>query len=263
MRTHLLLGLFVGLPMALASGRAGAADATLDQTLACMRANIPPSVRIQTVEVDAWDRTGGQRTLKAKLYGIKENNRARIMLRIDAPTDLAGAAYLVREGETMDEMYLYLPSLQKVRRITGASMDGQLWGTDLSYNDLKQIQNAFSGADVTMDPAPAKYEARDVRVLSFKPRKEDASRYTTIRAQIDTQTCVPLSVEFIDQAGVRKTLAVKPADVKQSNARWYAEEAEIKDTRNGTRTRLKVTGVIAGDKLAGRYFSPQTFYLGN
>ena len=46
-------------------------------------------------------------------------------------------------------------------------------------------------------------------------------------------------------------------------SRWYAQEAEIKDLKNGTRTRLKVTGLEAPDKLASRYFSPQTFYLGN
>ena len=242
---------------------AAAADPALDQTLSCMRANIPPAVRIQTVEVNAWDRTGGQRTLKGKLFGIKEKGRARIMLRVDAPADLAGAAYLVREGEKLDEMYLYLPSMQKVRRITGASLDGQLWGTNLSYNDLKQIQNAFSGASVAMEPAPGQYDGRAVSVLAFSPRKEDGSRYTSMRARIDRQTCVPLSVEFIDASGVRKTLTVKAADVKQSNSRWYAEEAEVRDVKNGTHTRLKVTGVVAGDTLAARYFSPQTFYLGN
>jgi hypothetical protein len=114
-----------------------------------------------------------------------------------------------------------------------------------------------------MEPAQGKYEGRDVSVLSFTPRKEDGSRYTSMRAQIDRQTCVPLNVEFIDQTGVRKTLGVKPEGVKQANSRWYAEEAEVKDIMNGTHTHLKVTGVSAGDKLAGRYFSPQTFYLGN
>ena len=39
-----------------------------------------------------------------------------------------------------------------VRRITGGQLDGQLWGTDLSYNDLKQLQNAFSGSQVTLEP---------------------------------------------------------------------------------------------------------------
>ena len=238
-------------------------DPVLDQTLACMRANIPPTVRIQSVEVTAWDRGGGERTLKGRLFGTREKERVRVMMRIEAPTDLAGASYLVREGEKADEMHLYLPATRKTRRITGASLDGQLWGTDLSYNDVKQIQNAFSGANVVRDPAAAQYEGRAVHILSFEPRKEDNSRYKIVRTQVDQKTCVALKVEFLDAGGVRKTLSVKPADLKQAGSHWYASDALIEDVKNGTRTRVKVTGVATGDKLANRYFHPQTFYLGN
>jgi hypothetical protein len=245
-------------PLASAAG-----DPALAPILDCMRANIPPTVRIQTIEVKAWDRTGGERQLKGKLYGTREDERVRVMMRIEAPQDLAGAAYLVREGTKSDEMHLYLPSVRKVRRITGASLDGQLWGTDLSYNDVKQIQNAFTGADVVREPAQLQYEGRTVNVLSFAPRKEDVSRYKAIRTLVDEKTCVALMVEFLEPSGVRKTLAVKPADLKQSGPHWYASRAEIKDLKNGTRTELTVTGVTSGDKLATRYFNPQTFYLGN
>ncbi len=241
---------------------APAADPALDKVLECMRANIPPSVRIQSVEITAWDRTQGERSLRGKLYGTRENQKLRVMVRIEAPSDLSGASYLVREGEKSDEMYLYLPSLRKVRRITGASMDGQLWGTDLSYNDLKQIQNAFTGANVKLEP-PSQLEGHPVHVISIAPRAEDGSRYKGIKASIDQKTCVPLAVEFSDPAGVRKTITVKVANVKQTGTRWYAGEAEIRDVRNSTRTRLRVVGLSDGDKLASRYFNPGTFYLGN
>lgn len=257
MRRSLLLALVLW-PLSVS-----AADPELDRLLDCMRANIPPTVRIQTVEVRAWDRGGGERTLKGKLYGTREKDRVRVMMRIESPQDLAGASYLVREGQKSDEMYLYLPAVKKVRRITGASLDGQLWGTDLSYNDVKQLQNAFAGAAVVREPGEAKIEQRPVTVLSFTPRKEDGSRYRSVRTHVDQQTCVALKVEFLEPAGVRKTLTVKPADLRQSGLHWYAGEAEIRDLKNGTHTRVKVLGVTSGDKLAGRYFHPQTFYLGH
>ncbi len=243
-----------------ATAPAHAAD--VNQVLDCMRANIPQSVRIQTIEISAVDRTGGERVLKGRLFGTRENNRVRVMMRIEAPHDLAGAAYLVREGEKSDEMYLYLPALRKTRRITGAALDGQLWGTDLSYNDFKQIQNAFTGTNAVLEAA-AQLEQRPVNVISFEPRKEDGTRYKKIRTQVDEKTCVALMVEFLEPAGVRKTLAVKPADLKQSGPHWYASEIEINDLKNQTRTRVKITGLAAGDKLASRYFNPATFYLGN
>lgn len=238
-------------------------DPALDEVTRCMRANIPPTVRIQTVEITAWDRDNGERTLKGKLYGTRDKEKARVMMRIEAPSDLAGAAYLVRETETSDEMFLYLPAIQKVRRITGQALDGQLWGTDLSYNDVKQLQNAFSGADVRLEAGAPPYEGREVHALSFAPRIEDGSRYRNIRTLVDKQTCVTLKVEFTEPAGVRKIVTVQPDDLKRSGAYWYASKADISDVKNKTRTRVVVTGVTSVDKLAGRYFSPQLFYLGN
>lgn len=239
-----------------------AEDAGLAKVLDCMRANIPPTVRIQTLEIVATDRGGGERLLKGKMYGTREKDRVRVMMRIEAPNDLAGASYLVREGEKSDEMYLYLPALRKTRRITGAALDGQLWGTDLSYNDFKQIQNAFTGANTVLEPA-TQLGDRPVHVVAFEPRKEDGSRYRKIRAQVDQKTCVALHVEFVEPAGVRKTLSVRPADLKQSGGHWYASDIEVADAKNGTHTRVRITGVQSGDALASRYFNPSTFYLGN
>jgi hypothetical protein len=244
---------------------AAAADeaATLSAVTGCMRANIPETVRIQTVTITAWDRAGGERTLKGKLFGTREKDRARVMMRIESPSDLAGASYLVRESDSADEMYLYLPAIQKVRRITGQALDGQLWGTDLSYNDVKYLQNAFAGADGVLEAGVPPYEQRAVHALTFTPRADEALRYRTVRALVDKKTCVALKVEFNEPAGPRKVLTVQPSDLRQSDAHWYAAKAEIRDLKNGTRTRVAVTGVSAGDKLAGRYFSPQSFYLGN
>src|SRR3546814_18541356 len=71
-------------------------------------------------------------------------------MRISAPGDLAGASYLLRERDNGDEMYVYIPALSKVRRVSGAAVDGSLWGTDLSFADVKQLGNAFGGSDPKM-----------------------------------------------------------------------------------------------------------------
>ena len=240
-----------------------AADPALDEITRCMRANIPETVRIQTVAITSVDRGGGERTLKGKLYGTREKDRARVMVRIETPADLAGAAYLVREAEKSDDMYLYLPAIQKVRRLTGQALDGQLWGTDLSYNDVKQLQNAFSGSDIKLEAGAPDYEKRKVHSLAFTPAPDEALRYRTIRTLVDKQTCVALKVEFHEPAGPRKVMTVQPSDLKQVDGYWYAAKAEVRDLKNGTRTRVTVMGVSSGDKLASRYFSPQSFYLGN
>lgn len=242
-------------------GAAHAADAALDPVLTCMRANVPESVQIKQVEITARDRSGGERTLKGRLYGMKEHGKARAMVRIEAPPDLARAAYLVREGEKSDEMYVYVPALNKVRRITGASMDGSLWGTDLTYADVKQLQNAFDGGTVKLE-APQQVEGRAVHVLYFTPRAEEQTRYNGIRSYVDQQSCVPLKVEFVEGKDVRKRMTVAAKDLKQSGKMWYAQEALMADVKDGTQTRVKVTGLTSDAKLSSRYFNSSTFYVG-
>ena len=252
-----------GLLLALSTVAVAAEDPAKIQS--CMRANIPQTVQIKEVELTATDRSGGGRTLRGKLYGTNEDNKLRAMMKIGAPADLAGAAYLLREGKKpgSDEMYVFVPSLQKTRRITGASVDGSLWGTDLSYSDVKQIQNAFGDSVPTMEPA-ATLEGATVHVMSFKPAAADGTRYSLIRAWVDQKTCVPLKVEFHEGSGVRKRMTVAPKDLQQSAAgHWYASDLTMADLKGGTRTRVKVIGVTSDKDLADRYFNPSTFYIGS
>lgn len=240
---------------------AALADPAVDKVLECMRGNVPKSIQIKDVQLASRDRSGGERKLKARLFGMNDKGKVRVMVRIEAPPDLAKAAYLVREGEKSDEMYVFVPALNKVRRITGASVDGSLWGTDLSYNDVKQLQNAFAGGS-TKSEGTQQIEGRGVDVLYFTPRSEEVTRYSGIRSYVDQKTCVPLKVEFMEGKDVRKRMSVAAAAVKQSGKQWYAEEATMVDVKDGTQTTVKVLGVKNDVDLANRYFNAQTFYIG-
>jgi hypothetical protein len=245
----------------LAAPAAFAVDPATDKVMQCMRANIPPTVRIQQFELTSVDRTGGSRSLKGRLYATRDGELARVMLQIEAPSDLAGAAYLVRETKGGDEIYLYLPATRKVRRISGPSQDGKLWGTDLSFNDVKQLQNAYSGASPKLE-APVTLDGRPANVLTMTPRPGETVRYNQVRAWVDQKTCVAVKVEFSDAAGVRKTIAAKAAALKQSGKYWYLTEADLADVKDNTHTHLKTLDLTSPDKLADRLFNPQTFYLG-
>lgn len=257
-RLAVAVGAFAAL---LGPAMAGAGD-TLDAVMSCMRANIPQSVIIKEVELTATDRVGGTRVLRGRLYGQRENEYLRTTLKISAPSDLAGAAYLLREKHGGDEMYMYVPALQRVRRISGAGADGTLWGTDLSYGDVKQINNAFSAGGGTAE-GETELDGRPVHLLSLKPDAAEASRYTGIRVWVDRQTCVSLRADFYEAANVRKRWMVDPASLAKAGKHWYAGDATMSDLVEKTNTRLRVLGLDSDVDLAGRHFNPQTFYLGS
>ncbi len=240
------------------------ADESVQKLLDCMRANIPPTLRIQDVELTATDRTGADRTLKGKLYALKDKALVRAMLRIAGPADLSGAAYLMREtvGDRGDEIYFYLPAMGRVRRINGASANSSLFGTDFSYDDMKQLQSAFSGSMAKLEK-PETLDQHPVQVLSLAPQDVAAARYSAMRAWVDQKSCVALKVQFYEGKTVRKELSAPAASLQQSASYWYLSELLMRDLKDGTKTRLKVVGVSSGSDLPSRLFDPHSFYLGN
>jgi outer membrane lipoprotein-sorting protein len=239
-----------------------APDAKLQKVLDCMHANVPPTLRIQEIQLDATDRTGGTRSLKGKVYALREKGLLRATVRVNAPSDLAGASYLVRETVSSDEMYMYLPALNRVRRITGASADGSFLSTDFSYNDVKQIENAFSDSSGKLEK-PDVIEQHQVYVIAFAPKPGQDSRYSLLRTWVDQKTCVALKVDFYEGATTRKELSAPVSALQHSGNYWYLSEATMRDLKANTKTVLHVVGVSSGDELATRYFDPHSFYIGN
>lgn len=240
------------------------ADPAVDKILDCMRANVPPTLRIQEIQLQATDRAGATRTMRGKLFALRDKGLVRAMLRISEPGDLAGASYLVREtGDAKaDEMYMFLPAVGRSRRISGASGDGSFLGTDFSYNDIKELENAFNGAEGKLEK-PDQIEQRPMNVITFVPKPEQASRYSRLRAWVDQKTCVALKVDFYEGETQRKQLTAPASALQQSGTYWYLSQATMQDLKDHTTTKLNVTGVSSGGDLASRYFDPHSYYMGN
>lgn len=247
-------------------GTAGAAcaDDATDKISECMRANIPQSLQIKELQLNAYDKTGSERIMRGKLFAIRENGLVRAMLRIEAPPDLRGASYLVRESKdaSKDEMYVYLPALNRTRRINGGSQDNALFGTDISYSDIKLLNSAFTGGEVRLEKEDA-VEKRPVHVMALKPDAAQLSRFELIRVWVDQKTCVALKAEFHEAGTLRKRYVAPAAGLKQSGPHWFATEGTMEDLREKTRTRLTVTGISSGTDLADRYFNARTFHIGS
>ncbi len=252
------------LALALSFCAAAHADDT-QKVLECMRGNVPSSLRVQDIELTSTDRTDSSRTLRGKVYAVRELDdkvsRVRVMLRVNAPENLAGSAFLMREAADVSDkgMYVYLPSVRRVRRITGEFADGALLGSDFSYQDFKQLQNGFQDLTSTLEPAEV-IESRPVYVLSSLPLAGSPSSYGRIRTWVDQKTCVPLKVEFYQNRSLQKVMTIPVAAIKQSNNYWYPAEATIRDVKAGTSSQLRVLGVDGGAKVARGTFDPRLFY---
>lgn len=256
----LVLGLGSPLP-----GQAAEAASAVQPIVTCMKANVPAQLQVREFELTATDKTGGTRTLAGRLNARTENGRINAMMAITMPSDMRGAAYLVKEADEPgkeEEMYVYIPALQKVRRITGGMKDSSLFGTDLSYSDVKQITYALSGDTLKLERTEA-LEGRPTWVLSMAADASAGARFDKVFAWIDQKSCMVMKAEFQQAGVVRKRFQSGAKYLAQSGPHWYLTEGRIDDLQEKTHTVLKITGVMSDKDLADRLFNPRIFYHGN
>ena len=234
-----------------------AALETAEEIRSCVRGNLPERTSRQEIELTSEDRAGGLRTLEAELHWMRDGDEpARVRIRVEKPSDLHGASYLVIEQPKDDEMFMYLPKVQKVRRITAGMLSDQLWGTDFSYEDIKQLQGIM--AEGTSERLPdSEVAGRAAYVLAIVPAADEASSYERIVSAIDRETCVTLRTEFYERGETaRKVLTADPAEIRPVKGRHVAHVFEMRDVRDETRSWLRIRKIQNDVSIPSKIFNP-------
>jgi hypothetical protein len=152
-------------------------------------------------------------------------------------------------------MFVYLPNVQRVRRIHPDTASGSLFGTDFSYADIRYLQmmDTVAISERLEDGVVGERPTYHVRMRA-KPGEK--TPYDHVDAMIDQETCVALQVEFFGSNGSLEKRLTTPADsVTREGAIWVARSAVLKDLRNETSTSLGVEGVEVDGELSDRLFT--------
>jgi len=222
---------------------------------ACMAKNTPAHSSVQTIELRARDRSGYEQVLQADTYWKRyPDTQAKILMHFDEPADIRGARFLIVENTPQNDMYMYMPGLFKVRKITSKKISSSILGTDFSYEDYERLHGLFR--DVKAEQAPdALLDGRRVYVVNSYP--EGDSGYEMIQTYIDVETCVALKTDlFEDGHRLRKTLTVDPADIKMEGEIHVPQQLLMRDIRDKTETLLVILEINTDVPLDDELFDP-------
>ena len=235
----------------------GAAAGDLGPVEECTKRNAPTKASLREISLVSVDRTGGERKLVGKLYYKRRaEKQTGLLMRFDEPPDVRGSSYLMtKKASGEEEMFVYLPDIERVRRIHPDTASGSLFGTDFSYEDLKYLQMLESitlserlpDGDVSGRPA---YRVR----VSAKPGERSA--YDHVDTWVDKETCLPLRIDFFgDDDELMKQLTTDLDTLSQEGSVWIARSVTLRDLRNETSTNLEVDGVEMDGKVPDRLFT--------
>ena len=220
---------------------------------ACMKQNLPASTSVQAIELRARDRGNFEQVMHANVFWKRQDDEtSNVMMHFSEPVDIRGARFLIKQQQPENEMYIYMPGLLKVRRVTSRKISSSVLGTDFSYEDFERLHGVLTDMELERLPDD-EVSGRPVYVLMSYP--DESSGYLKIASYIDKQTCVVLKTDLYENGHqLRKQLIVDPGAIKKTDNIWYPAELLMKDLRDKTQTRLLIRRIRTGTALDDNLF---------
>jgi outer membrane lipoprotein-sorting protein len=218
---------------------ARATDAkTAEEIQECVKKNAPALSSSQTVVMRAFDRAGEPTESRYRLLWKRpEGESGRLLLRVlDPPARRGSALLLVQKGERDADIYLYLADLRKTRRVTKKSLQGSMFGTDLSYEDFQRVQQMADESSVERGE-DGEVGGRKVYTLVAKPR--EGSAYERAVSLVDQERCLIVRAEYYGSGEKpSKVLSVNQEKITKEDFGWLPREIRVDDLEEGTHTDL-------------------------
>jgi hypothetical protein len=231
--------------------------ASVSQIRSCVEANLPQQSSVQTVVFRTRDRLRAITEARATIYWRRfEDGLSRVLIRFSAPPDLRDASVLLLERASSGrDMFMYLPALERVKRITTHMVTGSMFGTDFSYEDFERFVD-YAGKDDAARLPDAEIDGEPAFVLESRPQGDDASGYRRIVDFVDPRTCVRLKIELYEAGDrLRKVATSNRSAILREKDLWYAPTLLLRDLRDGTETELGIEKVELGVEIPKKLFS--------
>jgi outer membrane lipoprotein-sorting protein len=161
----------------------------------------------------------------------------RMVVAFQSPAAVAGTRFLTIETGKEDNRWIYLPELNKVRRIAASEGSGSFVGTDLSYDDVSSTDR---NADLDSHKIlrEDKVNGRDCYVIESTP-KDSSYQYSKMVHYIDKTTFVNYKIELYDKRGTHvKTMEI--LELKDVQGRLTPMVTKLSTLAAGTSTTINV-----------------------
>lgn len=204
------------------------------------------------VEMRLVDAGGDTKNRIIEQYGREENDLMRNVIIFHRPPSVEGTRFLtIERADREDDQWIYLPALDRVRRIAGSEGGDSFMGTDFTYDDLE-------GRDIEEYNYELLREERvgdwDTYVVETVPKPETDSQYSRLLQYVDKNSWIPVKIEFYDQEeNLLKMNRVHRMEKVQGY--WTIIENTMENVQSEHRTELQVTNFRYNENLPEGLFT--------
>lgn len=186
----------------------------------------------------------------------KSKGETANLIRFIDPEDIAGTGLLsLDKANGKSEQWLYLPALDRVRRISGDRKGGRFVGSDLFYEDLQERKPSEDRHRIVGNET---INGVVCDILESTPIDPDSSVYRKRVSWIDPKTLMALRVDFYEDSDTAPSKRWWVVTKKKNQGYWTAIDSRIIDLASGHETRLWIDTALYDRSLPASLFSSQT-----
>jgi hypothetical protein len=199
------------------------------------------------------DRRDRQRVRNLRIFSkdFGEDNKALSLF--ESPADIRGTAYLNFDWDNQDrddDSWLYLPALQRVKRIASSDTSDSFLGSDFTYADINGYEldwydYTFINESETVDDLEV-WVVEAVPKPEFKDKAEDATGYSKMQSWIRKDNFVQIRGQVWELKG-NKIKYFNSTEIELIDNIWTTKRLQVVTTRNGRQEHASVLQINSID----------------
>lgn len=223
---------------------------------------INPGSMEMTSTLKIYDNKGNVRVREVSNAIAKFSGTTKTLFKFLSPPDVKGTTILIYDYENKDDdMWVYLPSLRKTRRIVASEKGKSFMGSEFSNADMSKptmsdFTYSLKGSE-TLD-------GKDCWKLESKCANagvEDANVYSRKVAWIEKSSYLTWKIEFYDYADKLLKVETFGDYRKQAGGKYFAFKLNMRNVQNSRKSEIVINKYQAGSALKESAFSATS--LGN
>lgn len=145
-------------------------------------------------------RSGGSKsTLNLQIKARRSEGNSEVLYQVIFPASLKGQSVLLTQaGTSTPAGYAFTPPANAATPLTKANLTGELFGSDLAYQDI--VENFFRWSSQGLLGRET-VDKTECLVLESKPGSGDSTPYGSVKTWIEPQKMVAQRVEKYDREG--------------------------------------------------------------
>lgn len=223
-----------------------AAEYSADEVMRMVDERYDGDSSIAEVTMVLIDRRERQRIRNLKLYSKDYGVDTKTLSLFESPADIRGTAYLNFDWDESlrdDDSWLYLPALQRVKRLASSDTSDSFLGSDFTYADINGFEIdwydfSFVNESEMVDGEEC-WVIEGVPKPEFKDRAEEATGYSKMQTWISKDKLLQMRGQVWELRGNRVKFFTS-SEIEEIDGIWTVKRLQAVTTRNNRQEHASV-----------------------